>query len=83
MGTFQEVCVYRGLGYEFAQYVREYYILPTYPNVGTMTESGVAFAFDNSTTMVPSLTIGNKDSDVQHYMGVAAVFFNKVIYVVG
>lgn len=75
--TTLDVCVYKALGYEYARYAREYYILPSSPNVGTLSESGVAFSFDGSPIMYPSFSIGNKDSDEQHYMGQSRGFLQQ------
>lgn len=77
VATIQEVCVYHANGYEYAYYARDYYIYPGNHHAGTLHESGVAFSFNSTNEMLPSLTIGNRDSDVQLYMGASKAFLQQ------
>lgn len=67
--TTHEVCVYHSNGYSYAMYNRDYYIYPWWTSFGAFNERGVAFALDGDSKMMPSQTIGNKDSSKQIYLG--------------
>ena len=72
--TTQEVCVYRGKGYEYARYTRTYYTNPL-TKTNALHESGIAFLFGGMIEMVPSFDLGNVDSVEQLYLGDSSTGF--------
>jgi len=49
-----QVCVYKNKSFEYAEYSRDFYIDPTKPQVGTLTESGVALSSRGAPALIPT-----------------------------